>query len=87
MDVTVLSREEDVSRDEIIEPMIRSAIAALKLGMYEDGMARFEEILECGTSNFKLLGTIYMWYGRVCRKLKHHERSLDFFEHELNIYK
>ncbi|CAI2348424.1 unnamed protein product [Caenorhabditis sp. 36 PRJEB53466] len=87
MDVTVLSREEDVAKDEEIEIMIRSAKAALKLGMFEEGLARFEEILECGTSNFRLLSTIYMWYGRTCRKLKYNQKALEFFEHEVNTYR
>uniref|UniRef100_A0A8R1EFB9 TPR_REGION domain-containing protein n=1 Tax=Caenorhabditis japonica TaxID=281687 RepID=A0A8R1EFB9_CAEJA len=80
MNVTVSSREED---DDIVEKMIKSALVTIKLGQYEEAAARFEEILETGTSNFQLLARIYMWYGRVCRKLKKYTKALEFFDREL----
>ncbi|CAA79548.1 G-protein regulator 2 [Caenorhabditis elegans] len=77
----------DGPKDEVIEAMLKSAVTAMKLGQYEDGKGRLEDTMEFGTSNFQLLGTIYMYYGRVCRHLNHDAKALEFFEHELNMFK
>ncbi|EGT33784.1 hypothetical protein CAEBREN_20599 [Caenorhabditis brenneri] len=88
MDVSVLSREEIGGRDEDAESMLRSAVSAMKLGMYEEAKGRLEEIMESNpTNDIQLLGTIYMYYGRVCRFLKHDDRALMFFDHELHVHK
>uniref|UniRef100_A0A1I7UHH2 TPR_REGION domain-containing protein n=1 Tax=Caenorhabditis tropicalis TaxID=1561998 RepID=A0A1I7UHH2_9PELO len=87
MDVSVWSREEDGPKDEIVGTMLKNAISSMRSGMYEESMTKFNEIIDIGTTDINLLGTIYMYYGRLCRHLKLDAKALEYFEHELNVLK